>query len=176
MKNSALIILFFYLAIMGQAQSPVKYDKVIRMAVTCNNSMGIDLPPNDPEFSIIDPEYVNGILKKFTYADDLYDSTFTKTLVIYQSDKADSVLKVENVHDRYMFKKMNGQWHIKNFSITSNNMTLNHVAVGLTSKQVFKLLNKKITKKAGNGQVWVSNQTDRIVFTFSHDKVVAMKL
>ncbi len=164
------------MTIIGQAQSNAKFDKVIRMNVSCSKTMDLDLPPTDPEFSIINPEYIDSILKAFAYSDELYDSTFIKTLVIYQSDKIDSVLTVENSLDRYSFKKLNGKWLIQNFSITSTNLTLNHIAVGLTSKQVFKLLDKKITKKVRNGQLWVSNETNRLILSFSRDKVVAMKL
>jgi hypothetical protein len=177
MRNITLTIIFLYLTIIGQAQSNVKFDKVIRMNVSCNKTMDFDFAPNNTDFIITNAEFVNGIVNKLTYWEELYDSTFTKTLVIYESDKADSVLVVENALDNYRYKRENDKWVIQNFTITSTHFTLNHIAVGLTSKEVFKILNKKNKSKVGKGQVWLLNETQtRLILTFSHDKVISMKL
>lgn len=177
MRNITLIIIFLYLTIIGHAQSNVKFDNVISLKVSCNKTMDFDFAPKNTDFIITNAEFVNDIVNKLIYWDELYDSTFTKTLVIYESDKADSVLVVENVLDRYSYKRENGKWLIQNFTIRSTHFTLNHIAVGLTSKEVFKILNKKIKSKVGKGQVWLLNESQtRLILTFYHNKVISMKL
>ena len=177
MKYITLTTIMFFIAFLGQAQSNVVFDKVIRLKVTCSKEMDFDFVPNNIDFIITNAEYVNGIVNKLTYWEELYDSTFTKTLVIYESDKVDSILVIENALDNYRYKRKNGNWLIQNFEIRSTHFTLNHIAVGLTSKEVFKILNKKSKSKVGKGQIWLLNETKtRLILTFSHDKIISMKL
>ncbi|HRG00535.1 MAG TPA: hypothetical protein PKZ75_05435 [Bacteroidia bacterium] len=177
MKNIILTTILLFMTFIVQAQSNIIYDKVIHMTVACSKGMDLEIPPNNPDFIITNAEYVNGIVNKLTYWDELYDSTFTKTLVIYESNIIDSVFVIENSQVNYRYKRENGKWLIQNFEITSPNLTLNHIAVGLTSKEVFKILNKKIKAKVGNGKIWILNEAKtRLILTFFHDKLVSMKL
>jgi hypothetical protein len=177
-KKNIFTIISICLVIISQAQSPVKFNQVIRVdtALITSNTVALNAL-SDSDFMITNTEWVDNIMKDFTYWDEMYDDGFTTTLLINEKSKPDSIMVVESKLDKYVFIKQNAQWYIQNFSIKSTNLTLNHVAVGLTSKEVFKLLGKKIKKPVGNGQIWVSNKSGktRLIFTFVNDKMIEMR-
>ena len=185
MKKLILIFSTIGLTTIGQAQDEFKVtiNKTVRLDdATVVSVKQVDLkapPPTDPDFSITDDKWVNNIMDKWDYWDGFFKGHQT-TLFIYNNGKnsADSVLVAENTDNNFYFTKVGASWHMKNFTIKATNMSLNHVACGQTSKEVFKILNKKIKKQVGNGQVWLSNKNGSYCFilTFVQDKLVSMQL
>ena len=183
MKKVILILSTIFLTTIGQAQN--EFSVTINKTVRIDSSVNIcakrwDLKlPTDKDFFITDDKWVNNIMDKWDYWDGFFQGHQT-TLFIYNNDKpyADSVLVAENADNKFFFTKVGANWHMKNFTIKATNMSLNHVACGQTSQEVFKILNKKIKKQVGNGQVWLSNKNGSFCFilTFVQDKLVSMQL
>jgi len=184
MKKTFFIFTTTCLTFLGQAQNEfgVTINKIVRVNdATSVSAKQLDLqaPPTDPDFIITDDKWVNNIMEKWDYWDGFFEGHQT-TLLIYNNGKtsADSVLVAENADNNFSFNKVGAKWHMQNFTIKSTNMSLNHVACGQTSKEVFKILNKKIKKPVDNGQVWLSNKNGsyRFILTFVKDKLVSMQL
>ena len=172
------------ISLLGKSQSTVTYHKTFRVdSITAFSVKPIPdaIRPSDPEFIIVDDQFVNHIMDKFEYWDGFFADQLNTLIIFPGSHKknvSDSLLISENAQNKLSYTKIQNIWHVQNFSIKSTNISLNHVACGLTSKEVFKILNKKIKKKVGNGQVWLSNKngTYRFILTFYEDKIIQMQL
>jgi len=135
--------------------------------------------PTDSDFIIKDNKVLARIWDGVSYWDDIFDG-YKKTLIIYPNTKKssgiDSVLITENEASKFSFINTEKGWLSTQCSIGDETFTFNYVRVGLTSKELFKMLKVKIAKTVDNGQVWLENTdgTAKLVLIFSNDKVVEM--
>ena len=182
MKKITMTILTACFAIGGQAQTDIKFSKIINVdSETSVKYEQVDLksPPTNPDFAITDDEFVNGLMKAFSYWDMGDFKSYQSTLyTLPKNSSADSIATFEGENNSYVFQRVNNKWELKTFTIKGTNVSLRHVACGQTSKEVFKLLKKKSKATVGDGQIWISDKDNKhhFVFTFAKDKLVSMQL
>ena len=137
--------------------------------------------PTDPDFWIIDDDFLKSLMKNFTYDEETF-RPFKKTIYYYPNEEnesiVDSLLFVENLPDKYTFIKSGADWRIQNFTMLSSPVSIRNISVGMNSKRVFEILKKKTNKKVGDGQVWISQKDGKahIELSFEKDKIVMMRL
>jgi hypothetical protein len=182
MKKNILSIATVCLTIISCERSKITFDQIIDLdtaKVTSYNVTMSDPPPIDPDFWITNTKFVERLTNKFTNLDSLADeNTLTKILFI-NAWPVDSILVLKNSLDNYSFVKNGTAWQIKSFEIKSTNFTLTPLSVGLTSGEVFKLLNSQVNKSVGDGQLLLFNEGDkktRITLSFSDDKLTSIRL
>ncbi len=183
MKIIIITFLTACLGIVGQAQSDSGFKKIVKVdSETAIKFEQVDLksPPTNPDFVITDDDFVSNLISAFEYWDmedekKLYQTTL---YLIPNGNSVDSSLIIEGENNSFWYGKTGDKWHLKNFTIKGTNISLRHIACGQTSKEVFKILNKKTKTPVGNGQIWVSDKENKhhFVFTFAKDKLVSMQL
>ncbi|HWY10080.1 MAG TPA: hypothetical protein VN026_02085 [Bacteroidia bacterium] len=178
MKKIKYILLIVSLNFLGHAQVIDKQTKITHVDSPASDllkSKVLVAQPTDVDFNIIDDAWVNR-MSDFAYWDKLFDKSFKKTLFVCQGN--DSILTVDSPSDKYTFMKTNNKWLIQNADLISSNLTFNHITVGSTSKETFKILEKNIKKKVGKGVVWVTTKDQKklFAFTFVNDKITRMQL
>lgn len=170
-------------ALGGQAQSNIKFSKTVKVdSETAVKFEQADLksPPTNPDFAITDDEFVNKLMNAFSYWDmeeekKLYQTTL---YLIAKDNSVDSSLVIEGENNSFWYGKTGDKWQLKNFTLKGTNISLRKISNGLTSKEVFKILNKKAKTPVGDGQIWVSDKDNKyhFVFTFAKDKLISMQL
>lgn len=184
MKKIILLLTFASLTAVGQEnwEKGVPYNETAILDSTTYKSLTYKAtlsPSTNPPITFIADDFINNLMKNFTYWTPFYENHPT-TLYIFPNAKssADSIMVAENSDNKYVFKKNGKDWSMINFSIKVSGFTLNHVACGQTSKEVFKKMDIKIKKPITDGQVWVSNKsgTYRFLLTFTDDKLTRIQL
>jgi hypothetical protein len=182
MKKIIMTFLTACFALVGQAQSNIKFSKSIKVGSETSvkyEQVNLKSPPTNSDFAITDDEFVNGLLKAFSYWDmDDYKSYQSTLYTFPKNNSTDSMATFEGENNLYVFHRVNNKWEPKTFTIKGTNVSLRHVACGQTSKEVFKLLKKKSKVTVGDGQIWISDKDNKhhFVFTFAKDKLVSMQL
>jgi len=140
----------------------------------------VPVEPTDPDFKIMDDKLMVKIWEGFKFWDEMYEG-YKKSLIIFPSEKnasvSDSVLIVENESNKFSFVNTESGWTANHIIIKDEHVTLNYIRVGLTSKELFKLLKKKIDKPVGDGTVCLQNSdgSHKLILEFAQDKIVEMK-
>ncbi|MGE0568442.1 MAG: hypothetical protein AB7O73_10875 [Bacteroidia bacterium] len=178
-----MTFLVTFFAFGSLAQSDIKYTKTIKIdSETSVKFEKVDLksPPTNPEFSITHNEFVSKLIDAFSYLDmeeekKLYQTTL---YLIQNGNSIDSSVVIEGENNSFLYAKTDDKWQLKNFTIKGTNISLRNISCGLTSKEVFRLLNKKIKTPVGDGKIWISDTDNKhhFVFTFVKDELVSMQL
>lgn len=182
-----IILLLNFISITAFAQDenwnkPVEYNKtqsLDSLTYKLLTQKATLSPSTNAPVSFIANDYINNLMKSFTYWTAFYENHPT-TLYIFPNAKssADSILVAENSDNKYVFKRSGHEWLMMNFSIKVSGFTLNHVACGQSSKEALKKMNIKLKKPITDGQVWVSNKsgTYKFLLTFTDDKLTRIQL
>lgn len=183
MKKAIMTFLTACFAFCGQAQSDIKFSKTITVdSETAIKFEQVDLksPPTNPDFVITHDVFVSKLTDAFNYLDmeeekKLYPTTL---YLIKTGNSLDSAVVIEGENNSFWYVKAGDKWRLKNFTIKGTNISLRNISCGMTSKEVFRYLNKKTKSSVGDGKIWISDTDNKyhFVFTFAKDKLVSMQL
>jgi len=178
MKKTILTLTVVCFALKGLAQANMVFNKTIK--VESENEVPFERPdlkspPTNPDYLITDDDFVSKITNAFTYW-DLHDyKMYQSTLYTYpKGNSSDSTLIIEGENNAFLFNSIDNKWHLKSITLKGTNISLRNIRCGNTSKEVFKLLNKKTKKPLDEGQIWVvdKDKIHHFVFTFSKGKLI----